>query len=91
MWWSSSSGRIELEMTAKQAASVSHPGQCEDDVLALMEQPEIKQQFDTIPNSLMVFELAEYGAWDAEQLQDNHRNRVRLVWIAGCDLRENGE
>jgi hypothetical protein len=90
MWWSSSSGRIELEMTAEQAVSVSHQGRCDEDVEYLIEQPEIKKQLDAIPNSLMASELAEYGTWDGEQLRDNDDNRARLVWIAGCDLDENG-
>jgi len=84
-------GRIELEMTAEQAISVSHQGRCDEDVEYLMNVPAIKAQLDDIPNELMASELREYGAWNDEQLQDNDDNRARLVWIAGCDLDENGE
>jgi hypothetical protein len=35
--------------------------------------------------------LKGYGAWDAEELADHDRNLDRLVWLAGCDLREQGE
>jgi len=78
-------------MTAEQAISVSHQGRCDEDVEYLMNVPAIKAQLDDIPNELMASELREYGAWNDEQLQDNDDNRARLVWIAGCDLDENGE
>lgn len=35
--------------------------------------------------------LRGYGAWDDEQLADHDSNLDRLVWLAGCDLREQGE
>lgn len=88
IWWSTGSGRIELEMTLGQAESVSHSGRCDEDVKYLMSIPAIKKQLDAIPNSLMATELAECGVWDDEQLQDNTDNRMRLVWIAGCDISE---
>ena len=90
MWWNSGSGRIEIEMSAEQATSVCHPGPCDENVAYLMAQPEIKAQLDAIPNNLMAAELAEYGAWDDEQLKDNDDNRAKLIWIVGCDLNENG-
>ena len=34
--------------------------------------------------------LKGYGAWDEEELDDYSRNVERLVWLAGCDLEENG-
>ena len=88
MKWCSGSGQIELEMTLKQAQSVSHQGQCDEDVEFLATIPKIRRQLDKIPNKLMASELREYGAWDNEQLQDNDDNRLRLVWIAGCDIAE---
>ena len=38
MWFTSSSGRIELEMTLERAESASHQGPCDEDVLALKEK-----------------------------------------------------
>lgn len=35
--------------------------------------------------------LRGYGAWDDEELADHERNLGRLVWLAGCDLAEQGE
>ena len=88
MWWNSDSGRIELEMTLDQARSVSHQGRCDEDVEILVVVPKIKRQLDKISNGLMAEELAEYGAWDASDLANNEENRLRLVWIAGCDIAE---
>ena len=35
--------------------------------------------------------LRGYGAWDDNELSDHDTNLDRLVWLAGCDLREQGE
>lgn len=35
--------------------------------------------------------LAAYGAWDDGDLANHDENLRRLVWLAGCDLREQGE
>jgi hypothetical protein len=35
--------------------------------------------------------LRGYGAWDDDELADHDKNLNRLVWLAGCDLREQGE
>ncbi len=31
------------------------------------------------------------GAWEASELEAHDVNLERLVWLAGCDLREDGE
>ena len=31
------------------------------------------------------------GGWLSEELNDHQENLKRLVWLAGCDLRENGQ
>lgn len=33
-------------------------------------------------------ELAEYGAWDQDELSDHDANLARLVWSAANDLSE---
>ena len=88
-WWTSSSGQIELEMTAEQASSVSHPGRCDEDVEALLKVPAIADQIAEIDKDVLANVLSEYGAWDDEQLKDHDENIQRLVWIAGCDIDEN--
>jgi hypothetical protein len=40
MWFTSSHGTIEIQMTMAQAESASHQGQCDADVLALSQQPQ---------------------------------------------------
>lgn len=34
--------------------------------------------------------LRGYGAWDDAELADHDANLNRLVWLLGCDLREQG-
>ena len=87
MWWSSSSGRIELQMTLYQARSASHQGQCIDDVLALSRVPKIAKQLAKVDPEVLRGELREYGA-DAEQLADHDENLQRLLWLAAGDITE---
>ena len=88
LWFSSSSGRIELTMTLEQAQSGSHQGQCDDDVLALSKVPEIAAQLEAIEPKLLAAELKEYGAWDADELADHEQNIIRLLWLACGDITE---
>lgn len=88
MWWSSSSGRIELQMTLKQAQACSHPGPCDGDVALLRQEPKIKRQLDKLDPRLVCSELSEYGAWDDIELSDHNRNLDRLLWIAANDITE---
>jgi hypothetical protein len=34
-------------------------------------------------------ELAEYGAWDEQELADHEQNIQRILWIAAGDIVEN--
>lgn len=87
-WWTSSSGRIEFQMTREQAESVSGPGPADDNVAALV--PELAAVLAKIEPATLAAELKEYGAWDAAELSDHRANLARLVWLAGCDIRERG-
>lgn len=86
LWFTSSSGRIELKMTLEQAQSVSHSGPCDDDVLALSQVPEIRAQLEELDPANLADELKEYGAWDAEQLANHADNVQRILWLAGGDI-----
>lgn len=86
MYWTTGSGRIELQMTKKEAAMCSHSGQCDNDVLLLSINPKFVKQLDKIPAELLAAELKEYGAWDSEQLADHEENKQRLLWIAANDI-----
>ena len=87
MWFSTSSGRIELKMTKAQAESASHQGQCDDDVKALSEVPAIRRQLAKIDPALLRAELRDYG-WDDAELADHAQNLRRLLWIAAGDIVE---
>lgn len=80
---------VELTMTFEQAESVSHQGQCDEDVQALMKVPAIRSQLDALNPDSVRKALREYGAWDADELADHETNLSRIVWLAGCDIREN--
>lgn len=88
MWWSTSSGRIELQMTLKQAQSCSHSGRCDGDVALLRQDPKIKRQLGKLDARLVCSELSEYGAWDDIELSDHNANLSRIIWIAANDITE---
>lgn len=83
--------RFEFIMTKAQGESASHQGECYDDVVALLKVPAIKRQLQKIDPEDIKAELKEYGAWDAEELQDEEKNHQRIVWIAACDITENAK
>jgi hypothetical protein len=89
MWWSTSSGRIELNITKADAASASHSGPCDISVAWLRRnRPELIRQLDKLDPALVAAELREYGAWDDAELADHEANLNRLVWIACNDITE---
>lgn len=89
LWWSSGSGLIEISMTLEQAESVSVGGQdATPAVDELIEDPEIAEQLSNIDDETLRKELAEYGAWDDEELEVKSDNQKRLLWIAANDLVE---
>jgi len=78
--------RFSIDMTLKQAESASHQGQCYDDVVVLCEVPEIKAQLAGIADDDLARELAEYGAWDEEELASRADNELRIIWIAAGNI-----
>lgn len=86
-WYGSLSG-LTLEMTLEQAKSVSHQGQCDEDVKALMRVPAIASQLEKMSDACIIRELREVGAWEASEMLDRETNLSRIVWLAGCDLKE---
>lgn len=89
MWYTSSCGKIELEITLKQAESCSHFGDCSFDVDELRNVPKIKRQLNKIKPIDLIEELRGYGAWETDELQDHDTNLERILWIACCDIVEN--
>ncbi len=88
MWWSTGSGRIELQITRAQAQNAAHSGPCDDDVMALSKEPAIAKQLAKIDRALLATELREYGAWNVDELSDHPQNLQRLLWIACSDINE---
>jgi len=80
---------LELAMTGAQAQSCSHQGQCDEDCEALAKNPDIAKQLDAFGADKLRTALKEYGAWDADELDDNDANRIRVIWSAACDIKEN--
>jgi hypothetical protein len=88
MYWTSGCGRIELNITKKQAEMCSHSGSCDMDVKFLSGIPKIDKQLAKIPAELLANELREYGAWSETELQDHAQNLQRILWLACNDITE---
>ena len=86
MWFSTGSGKIELQMTLEQARSASHQGQCDNDVRDLSKVPAIARQLAKIDPAILRDELREYGAWGENELADHDQNLQRLLWLAAGDI-----
>lgn len=80
--------RFTIKMTLEDAKTASHPGRCDEDVEYIRKRPKIARQLAKISNEDLRAELKEYGAWDAEELQDREDNERRIVWIAAGNIRE---
>lgn len=76
---------FEIEMTKRQAESVSHPGPCDADVEILLQDRKIKRQLKKIPDDKLRMELKEYGI-DPENLQTRHDLEMYIIWIAGGNI-----
>jgi hypothetical protein len=85
-YWTSSSGRIELNLTPAQYSAGYHSGQCDADIGELMRDPEIFAQLVAVNPIHLREELREYGAWDDDDLASHAANLARLLWLACGDL-----
>jgi hypothetical protein len=85
-WFTSSSGRIEFQMSLTQARRASHQGRCDEDVQALSQVPKIAKQLKAIKAEVLRNELREYGAWDDNELADHTQNIQRILWLAAGDI-----
>lgn len=89
MYWSSSCGRIELNITLNNAKKTFHSGDCEPEVMELANKQSIKKQTKLIDKNDLITVLKEYGAWNKDELQDHQQNIIRLLWLAAADIAEN--
>ncbi len=86
MYWTTGSGRIELNITKAQASGASHPGPCDRDVMELSDVPAIRRQLVKLDPATVAAELREYGAWNDIELADHAQNLQRLLWLAAGDI-----
>ena len=91
MYYSTSSGKIELKITKAQAEWGAHPGPCDGDIAELRKVPAIARQLAKIDRAILSAELKEYGAWDETERLDHEQNLSRLLWIACGDICEEAE
>lgn len=77
---------FEINITKKDAMKMYHQGSCDADVAQLL--PKYEKQLKKIGNEKIASELKEYGAWDENELSDEHANMERILWIASGNLIE---
>lgn len=87
VWWTSSSGRIELQIPEEAIAQCTHSGQCDADVEYWVDHVD----FSRISTDIMQLELKEYGAWGDLQTVDRNTLQQRLVWIACGELADSNK
>ena len=88
MWFTSSSGRIKLQLTRIQAATGDHQGQCEEGIAYLRTIPKLRRQLDKIDAETLRDELRTMGAWEDEEMSDHDENLSRILWIACGDIND---
>ena len=86
MYWTSSSGEIQLKIFKSHATNCSHPGPCDNDVKELSDRKYIQRQLAGMNPETIAKVLGEYGAWDETELKDRAQNIQRLLWIAAGDI-----
>lgn len=91
LYWASFN-RFELRIPGECALDCSHSGPCDADVARWVPRVRAQIAEDAFPNGptpdMIRAELADYGAWDAEELANDDANFARLIWIAACNVAE---
>ena len=88
MIYTTGSGKIEINITKKQALKGYHSGQCDEDIAELRQAPAIKRQLAKLDKAVLIDELRHWGAWDDEELQNHDENLDRFLWLACADIVE---
>lgn len=78
-----------LRLTRRDAVACGYSGDCEADVVRVMNKPYVKSQLALIDSDNLAKELKEYGAWSYEELLNHSENLKRFVWLSACDITEN--
>ena len=74
--------RFTLEIPESSVLDCTHPGPCDEDVAYWVDRVNWQQ----VDADEIRAELAEYGAWDDEELADEDANRRRILWIAAGNI-----
>ncbi len=77
-----------IELPEYVVALCSHQGDCEKDIIDCMGIDEVRVELDSIDKRDLATELAEYGAWDDDELKDHDENLKRILWIASNNISE---
>lgn len=81
-----SSGREVVRLTREQAHEMSHQGQCYADVEYNLDRVVWLADDERLRSM-----LKEYGAWDDLETADQSTLRMRALWTAAGDIKENPE
>ena len=82
---------VSLTMTKEDAIDCSQRGPDAGDTNARNVCVWIENnraQMDKHHAHSMRLQCQETGAWDAQELQDEEQNEIRVVWMAAGDIRE---
>lgn len=77
-----------IDIAEDLAAWTDHPGDCEKDLVRLMQVEEVKTELAKIDKGKLKQELKEYGAWTNEELSNHNDNLMRILWISCCNINE---
>jgi hypothetical protein len=86
---------FELRLPGECVLDCAHQGQCYDDCKNWVDKIKAqvgKDNFTNKPTADKIKkELAEYGAWDDGELNDENENWIRLIWCAANNIMEDDE
>lgn len=91
--WSSSDGKIELELYMEDVKEIAVGGtDNESAVRSVMRKPYVSSQFNSFDSEVIKNVIYEHFA-DAteEELEDEDLNKIRLLWMAAWDIKEENE
>jgi len=84
----SSCGRVRLALTIGQARSVSHEGDCTQEVVLLAAKPEVASQLAELDKEHVRAELLYTGHWTDDDLDSDADNLLRFLWLAANYIAE---
>ena len=79
-------GSLSLALSADEALTGYHQGQCDDDCAYLRTLPHIEAQLAAMDAATLADYLRGYSAWYADQLSDHDENLTRLIWLVCGEL-----